>query len=437
MKTERNTKLYSQFPSRPGVYLLRNATGKVLYIGKAINLRRRVYQHFAELEKNKSDKQWIRNVKKVDFIESRFEAESLVLEAKLIKQYLPNYNISLKDDKRYLYVGITKEKYPRVKLLRRPEKEKLPLLDWYGPFPSAHALKEILRLLRRVFPYCSCKKRGQKPCFYYHLKLCPAPHLESLKGTSEVTKQHNKNIRNIRLFLNGKINFLIKDLTKQMQKAAKEEKFEQANGLKRQMQMIQNLLGRFKKTADETEPQRGIDAIRKILVRWSGIDPIIIERLEAYDVANLGPNLIVGSMVVFINGEPANHLYRQFKIITAKQDDPAALKQIILRRLTHQEWLYPQVILIDGGKAQVSAAYQALKEKKLAEKIGLLGLVKKKETIVVPLVDKGKIRGWKRLNYSPRNLALKLLQHARDEAHRFAQRYFHKLQRKTAFYHFK
>lgn len=428
-----NGKLYSHLPSNPGVYLFTDNQGQVLYIGKALNLRKRVKNYFVKKNQDLRVINFINKVKKIDFIVTSSEAESLLLEAKLIKQHLPRYNIALKDDKRFLYVGITQEKYPRLKLLRLPEKEVLPLLNWYGPFPSAYALKEVLRLLRRIFPYCSCKKRGKKPCFYYHLKLCPAPHLRSQD------KAYQSNIRNIHLFLSGRIDFLLKDLGKQMAQVAKDQKFEQAAVCKRQIQMIESLLKRFKKTADETDSQKALLALRKILVRYSSIDPIVIHRLEAYDIANLGSNLMVGSMAVFINGEPDFSKYRQFKITPPGpykqsqiiQGDPAALKQIIARRLNHPEWFYPQIILVDGGKGQVSIAFTALKDKNLEEKIGLLGLVKRKESIVIPLIDKGKIKGWKRLNYAASNPALKLLQHARDESHRFAQRYLHKLQRKA------
>ena len=440
---------YQNLPSQPGVYFFINKKGATLYIGKALNLRNRVKNYFVKKGGDPRVNKFINQVKRVDYIVTSSEIESLLLEARLIKEHQPKYNVRLKDDKRYLYVGITKEKWPRVWLLRQPEKEQQNLLDWFGPFPSASSLKEILRLLRRIFPYCSCKRRISKPCFYYYLKLCPAPHLSEkvhlagvLPHTSEVRENYKKTIKNIRLFLNGKIDFLVKDLTKQMQETAKQEKFEQAAKLKKQIQMMQNLLGKFKKTADETEAQKSLNSLRKILVRYSGIDPTVIHRLEAYDIANLGKKIIVGSMVAFLNGEPDTSLYRQFKIITSRQDDPASLRQIISRRFSHQEWLYPQVILVDGGKAQVSAAFAALKEKKLLGKIALLGLAKPPktppnslnsltDTILIPLTDKDKICGYKLLNYSSSNSALKLLQHARDESHRFAQRYFHKLQKKS------
>jgi len=210
-----NAKLYSHLPTTSGVYLFIDGNDRVLYIGKAINLKSRVRNHFT----TKSKPRLLAQIKKIKHIAVASEIESLLLEAKLIKEYLPKFNVRLKDGKRYLYVGITKEKYPRIKLLRRPEKTD-NLLDWFGPFPNSSSLKEVLRLLRRIFPYCSCKKRQDKPCFYYHLNLCPAPHIK------EKTVEYRQTIKKIRLFLNGQISLLVKDLTEQMEKASQKGKFE-------------------------------------------------------------------------------------------------------------------------------------------------------------------------------------------------------------------
>jgi excinuclease ABC subunit C len=149
-------------------------------------------------------------------------------------------------------------------------------------------------------------------------------------------------------------------------------------------------------------------------------------------VANLGEKIIVGAMAVFIDGEPSNSLYRQFKI-QGSWNDPQGLKEIIKRRLAHQEWIYPQVILVDGGKGQVSAAFEALREKDLVGQIGVLGLAKKEEKIFIPKISQNQIIGWKLLSYSPELPVLQLLQYARDEAHRFAQRYYKKLLKKVTF----
>ena len=422
MSKNKDLRLYQDLPNKPGVYLFKDKSGKVLYIGKAINLKNRVKNYYSEKNVNTRIKNLLTQTVKIDFVTTKTEIESLLLEARLIKQYRPKYNVRLKDDKRHLYVGISRQKYPAVLLIRQPEKET-KLLDWFGPFPTSQSIREVLRLLRRIFPFCACGKLP-KSCFYSHLNLCPGQDERLLSN-------YPQTIKSIRLFLNGQISPAVLDLRKRMEKSAKNLEFEQAGCYKRQIQMIENLLLGFKRFPDEAKPRKQLQALRKLLVRWQGIEPGTIHRLEAFDVANLGKKLIVGAMVVFNEGEPEKANYRLFKLKEPFLGDPEALKEILSRRLNHPEWIYPQLILVDGGKGQVSAAFKALKIKGLAKQIALIGLTKKQETIVIPKIKKGKISGWKLLSYAAGSGILQLLQFARDEAHRFAQRYYHTLYRKT------
>jgi len=415
---------YNSLPPSPGVYLFKDVGRQVIYVGKAINLNNRVKNHFTIKNSDSRHQQLISLVEKVDFQTVSLELEALLLEARLIKQYRPRFNVLLKDDKRYLYVGISKEKFPRIYLLRKPEIEE-NLLDWFGPYPTSSAIKEILRLLRRIFPYRTCPRLPGSPrsCLYYHLKLCPAPCL------GEVAT-YPQTIQKIRLFLNGEIKPLLNLLTKQMNEASKSLKFEEAQVAKKQIEMLQNLLQKRPKSADEEKSAKQIEQLKDLLIRYQGFDPFIIHKIEAFDIANLGKEITVGSMVAFVNGEPDSSLYRQFKIVGIFQNDVEAIKQIILRRLNHPEWVFSQVILVDGGKGQVSAAFSALKEKNLTGKIGLLGLAKQFETIVVPKIEKDKIISWKMLPLSPSSPFLQLLQAIRDESHRFAQRYYKNVHKK-------
>jgi excinuclease ABC subunit C len=417
-----NPKLYRNLPRLPGVYLFKDLDGYVLYVGKAINIRERVKNHFTGKEPNNRHQNLISLVAKIDFQVVPSELEALLLETRLIKQYRPKFNVLLKDDKRYLYVGITKDQYPQIKLVRQPEKET-NLSDWHGPFPSSYSLKEVLRFIRRIFPYRSCENLPKKPCLYSHIKLCPAPCVNPVAS-------YTQTIHKIKMLLNGEIKSLITLLTKQMTLAAKSTNFEEAEVFKRQVLMVQDLLTRRPKSADEERVEKQLTQLKDLFIRYQSFDPYLIHRLEAYDIANLGGEIIVGSMVAFTEGEPDPSQYRQFKILNQYQDDFEALKQILLRRLYHQEWIYPQVIVVDGGKGQVSALFEALKEKGLVGKIGLSGLAKELETIIIPKIYQSKITSWKSLNLSPNSPALQLLQHARDEAHRFAQRYYKKLHSK-------
>ena len=170
----------SNFPDQPGVYFFKDHSGQVLYVGKAVNLRKRIGDHLRQARFKSL---------KIDYLVTGSELESLLLEARLIKQYQPKYNVKLKDDKRYLCVGITKDDYPRIVLVRQPEKET-NLKTRFGPFPSAKGIAEILRLLRRIFPYCMDKKCApDKPCFYYRLRLCPGVGIVSRKDYCQNIKK--------------------------------------------------------------------------------------------------------------------------------------------------------------------------------------------------------------------------------------------------------
>jgi len=419
-----NSKPYQHLPMKAGVYLFRDESGNVLYIGKALNLKNRVKNYYRQKLLNNRITNLLNEAKKIDYILTESEIESLLLEARLIKQYQPKFNVRLKDDKRYLYVGITKEKYSAVRLIRQPEKTD-NLLAWFGPFPTAQSIREILRLIRRIFPFRSCRKLPKSPCLYYRLNLCPGMCIQAVED-------YPQTIYKIRLFLNGNISSLINRLTREMKKAAMNLKFEQANQVKQQIEKIQALLGQFKQIPEEEKPHQQLEQLRRMIVRYQEFDPFVIHRLEAYDVANLGEKIIVGAMVVFIDGEPDSSLYRQFKI-QGLWDDPGGIRQILKRRLAHKEWLYPQVILVDGGKAQLRAAFEALRDKNLVKQIPVVGLAKKEEKIFIPRVVKETIVGWKTIKYWSSSLVHQLLQQARDEAHRFAQRYYKKLLKKATF----
>lgn len=415
-----------KLPNAPGVYLFKDINNRILYVGKALNLQKRVKSYFDNKIKELRIKNLLNNVDKIDYEKVNTELEALLLEAKLIKGYRPKYNVILKDDKRYLYLGITKDVFPRVFLLRQPEKDA-HLLDWFGPFPSAGSLREVFRALRRIFPFRSCKRLPKRTCLYFELKLCsglcqyPRP------------KEYQKSINKIRNFMSGKIRFLLQSLKKEMGFSSKNLDFEKAQRLKIQIEAIENILGRFKKVPEAGEKKKQLDWIRKILIKFQGIEPLLIHRLEVYDVSNLGKKIIVGSMAVFIEGEPDKSEYRQFNIHTKTGGDAGALREIIGRRFKNRDWLFPQLILIDGGKSQISAVYEVLSENHLHLQIAILGLTKEKETLIIPVLDKNKIVGWKEIKKTSKTIGLPILQHARDESHRFAQRYYRKLSKKTLF----
>jgi len=426
---------YKTFPSKPGVYYFKNKTGQIIYIGKALSLRHRVANYFQKNIKDPKTKQLVSEIDKCEYLLADSEFDALLLEAKLIKEHRPKYNVLLKDDKRYLYIAISKENCPRIFVVRKVELEQ-NLLDWYGPFPSGGEARQVLKTIRHIFPYRTrCKVMSGKPCLDYQLNLCPGVCFKPVP-------EYKKIIFDIRQILSGKTNRLLKSLATNMQTAAKNLNFEEAQKLKRQLTALTNITQNWRHVpTDKIENSLAVANLRKILVKYQGIDPITVKKIEGYDISNLGKDIIVGGMVAFSDGVPDKAQYRKFKISLRinnkekrinlqKQNDPEGIKQIIFRRLNHPEWLYPQLILVDGGKGQVTAAQDALKMKKLSGQIALLGLAKRQETIVLPKIEDNQITKWKMLKLPKNSPALKLLQSIRDESHRFAQNYYKLLHRK-------
>ncbi len=406
-------------PKKPGVYLFRDKNRQIIYIGKALVLKNRVSSYFQQKHHDPKTQELVENIAEVEYVVVNSEFEALLLEARLIKQHEPKYNLAQKDSKSYLYIVISKEFPNRVFTARWTELNQ-PLSAWYGPFPSSADAKQILSTLRRIFPFRSCKTLPKSPCLYRHLGLCPGVCL-SVEG-------YAVSIRRLNLILSGKTQNLIASLKKEMKSFAKATDFEKAQILKKQINALKSLTeGGWQSVPKEKQDRsRAILGLRQLLVKYQGSDPMVLNKIEGYDVANLGSEVIVGSQVVFIDGEPDSSLYRQFnlKFNQLFQDDPLGIKNILQRRLKHPEWIYPQLILIDGGKTQVNAAFSALKEKGLLGQISLLGLTKENETIIVPRIEKERLVGWRQLHLSRRSPELQLLQAIRDEAHRFAQRYY-------------
>lgn len=424
-------------PKNPGVYLFKDKTGNVLYIGKSINLYERVLSHTkATFGKSQKFSQLTHGISYIPVI-SEFEA--LLLEAHLIKKHIPAFNTSAKDDKHPLYIKITKsEKYPRVLTSRK--EDNLPHKDiYFGPFPSTTTVKQVLKQIRKIFPYCNQKPQVKKACFYSHLGLCnPCPgeieKTESSKEKQALQKLYKKNNKQILMLLQGKTNTLQKKLQKEMQEAARKERFEKASSIRDQLQKLKIITQPYNKTKDYLEnPDLFFDkrkeektALYKIL-RPFFPNLTIPERIECLDVSHTGGQSATCSLVTFINGEPDKNFYRRFKIRSLKtKDDFAMLTETIKRRTKHfKDWGKPDLVLIDGGKGQVSAVKQALESENV--NIPVIGLAKRYEEVVIPQPFPTNFKIFK---LSRANPALHLLQRLRDEAHRFARAYHFKLRLK-------
>jgi len=378
----------NRLPKIPGVYAFKKGK-KLIYVGKAVNIKERVKNH----------QKLLKQTKQIGYIKTDSELEALILEASLIKKYKPKYNTSWKDDKNYFFLASTKERFPRIFITHQTKQKN----NYLGPFVDGSSLKKALAILRKVFPFRSCQTLPKKPCLWYQLKLCPAPCVLT-------TELCQKNSRNILKILRGGKSQVLNNLKREMKTASKKQDYEKAARLRDQrnyLERIMNNAGIFKNNGPTLE---------RILKTKKPIS-----RIEAYDVSNIQGKEATGSMVTFVGNRPDKNFYRRFKIkIQGKPNDTAMIREVITRRMKHKEWPCPDLIVIDGGKAQLNAAVKSknknIKAVSLAKKENKLFIEGRKKPILLKSLPKETF-----------NLMLRL----RDEAHRFAIAYHRKLRTKV------
>ena len=411
-------------PSFPGVYIFLDANGNILYVGKAINLKKRVSSYFAKKNLGEKTHILVSQIAKIRTIEVQSEIESLLLEANLIKKFLPKYNINLKDGKAYPLIKITvKDKYPKVLVARKIDD---PNSLYFGPFPNSGAMRIVLKTVRKIFPFQSVLNHQNKPCLYYHIGLCPCP---------EVFKDPNyqKTIKHIIKFLGGKTKNVIKDLEKERDLFSKDQEFEKASVVQKQIEAIKLITSKFyKPTVYELNPNlredirlEELNELQKYLEN-GGVKIHNLRRIECYDISNTSGKNATASMVVFKDGEKDSASYRKFRIrgsYNEKPNDFAMMEEVIERRLKHNEWETPGLIIVDGGKGQVSSALKALA--KMQRNIPLIGLAKREETIILP--------DFSEIKLPKDSKQLHLIMRLRDEAHRFAITYHKKIRGKQTY----
>lgn len=383
-----------KFSDTPGVYFMRDSRRKILYIGKASSLKRRVLSYFQRPQEDRIEKM-LGQVRSIETLKTDSVIEALLKENELIKKYQPKYNVKLKDDKTFLGIFITKEDWPKVMPARITE--KLPKGEFYGPFPETSAVRDALQVIRKIFPFrYSCEPNSGKACFEYHMGLCPGVCVGKL-----TKEEYQSTIRQIKLFLKGKKKQVIKNIEKEMKTAAKNLEFEKAAKLR-----------------DRIFSLKHIQDVALIQAEDMQVQDDIPKRIEAYDISNIGGQFAVGSMVVFTEGLIDKNQYRKFKIKTVKgANDIAMLKEVLSRRLNN-DWQKPDLIIIDGGRGQVNGVKDVLSNNKID--IPVIGIAK------CPKRDKDEIIKDKELNIDK-----KLLLRIRDEAHRFAISYYRLRHRKS------
>ncbi len=526
MKTIREQ--IKRLPQTFGVYLWQDAQGKVLYAGKARNLKKRIADYLKK-EALAPDKQILmQKAKKLDYIVCESEAETLILENNLIKKHKPPFNVVFKDDKNYLFIKIPQKPFPRIYTVRKilPDGAK-----YFGPYTSSSAVRQTLSSLQKIFPHRLCdldlsRQNYKKPCLYYHIKRCLGPCINKI-----TQKDYDKIINQTILFLQGKYKPLLKEWQRKMLKASKKQHYEEAAVFRNQIQNLEKIIEKqraltaqplnldvinfvqeknlcgvnlfvvregklldkknfllknpssnaleaqqaflenyyqttqdppkeialpfkllnekvlrllIKRKTKITIPKKGI---KKRLLSLAQINaqefltrqrfalkkeeksqeslakflklPKPPQRIEAYDISDIQGKAAAGSMIVFYKGEPVKNQYRKFRIKKyTSPNDPGMMEEVLERRLApprRKEWPLPHLIILDGGKGQLSAGMKVLKKYKLS--IPICALAKKKEEIYLPSKKES-------LLLARKSAALHLIQRMRDESHRFAKKYF-------------
>ncbi|MFQ3593728.1 MAG: excinuclease ABC subunit UvrC [Gemmataceae bacterium] len=418
------------FPTTPGVYLMKDEAGRVIYVGKAKSLRNRASSYFTkQAAEDHRTRDWVPSIADVDYIETESEVDALLLEARLIKDIQPRFNTELKDDKTFPYLQIrVREDYPRVEFTRKPRRRGVKL---YGPFTSARSLRQAIQVLQRIFQFRTCtldikdgddRWRWFRPCLLHSIRQCTAP------CNFRVSKEeYRRQIRALRMVLEGKKERLLREMQREMQTAAADLNFEKAARLRDDITALRKLAQRGEVDKHEQpevfpiDPRKGLIGLRKLL----GLKQTP-RTIEGVDIAHLQGESTVASLVRFIDGLPFKAGYRHFKIQSVQGvDDFASIREVVtrrFRRLDEKDELFPDILLIDGGKGQLNAALEAFAALDLTPPT-LLSLAKREEEIYRPGESEP-------IRLSRSTPALRLLQSVRDEAHRFAQRYHHTLRRK-------
>jgi len=446
-------------PKTPGSYQFRDASGKIIYVGKAVDLRSRVLSYWREATSHTPAKySMLKKVASIEWIEVESEIEALLLEANLIKKFQPEYNVVMRDDKRYSYIEVsTEDEYPRISITRNLDKKG----KYFGPFVSTEAVRETLKALRKIWPYRSCKNMPKKACLYYRLGKCQGA-CENYISKSE----YLKTIRQIILFLEGGKTALIKNYELRIKKLERQldsqttrqpEIDEQLIRLKYELKNINNVLDHSKVLSLADKYAGDVVELAKTL----GLARVP-NRIEGYDISNLQGTEAVGSMVVFKDGEPDKNEYRKFKIKDLDlEGDVWMLQEVIERRLKHfnyqssitnyelqllradgrpvvslsnegrgegkakkdkDVWENPDLIIVDGGKAQLGVLVRILKKNNLDIPVIAISKGEGLRSSIAP--DKIFFPGQKKpLELPLASPALHLIKRVRDEAHRFAIEY--------------
>src|SRR3990167_6944125 len=379
-----------------GVYIFKSKN-RPIYVGKSISVRARLLSHLENAKINAKEAKLLNETDKIEKLQTDSEFKALILESELIKIHHPKYNVRWKDDKSYLYIKITiKEKYPKV-LLSRKENDGKSL--YFGPFSSTRNVYELLRETRKIFPFCIQKKISKSPCFYTKIGLCdPCPNgIEQLNDGKEKELYRKKYKKEIKM----------RNLILRLESLAKRQKFD---------------------PSDTSSYNQGKDNLQELIKLLALYYPKLdsIHRIECYDISNLGQKKATASMVVFTKGEPDKSQYRKFRIKNMKSNSDFQMIEEVLERRFKNKWDIPDLLIVDGGKPQIRVMLRVLAE--IEKTIPVIGIAKNPDRLIVGNENLPTIRP------KIHNKGFNLVQHMRDEAHRFARKYHLQLRERGAFF---
>ncbi len=401
-------------PELPGVYIYKDSEGRVIYIGKAKNLKKRVRSYFTRYLDGKTQA-LVARIRDVKHILTSTEFQAQLLEAALVKEKQPQYNIDLKDDKSFPLVKISDEEFPSVTVCRQKEISRTKeAAFYYGPYQSAVLLRQALKVLRPIFGFRTCRVLPKKPCLYFRLNLCPGPCCGKISA-----KDYQMLIGNIGLFLDSRYDQLIDKLSRDMEQASRGRRYEKAAKLRDSINALSSI-GRSRRnfsSDDELEDLQKLLGLKKLPLR-----------IEGFDISNLSGKQATAAMVSFYKGVAEKNNYRRFRIRSVEAiDDYAMMREAVMRRysrLVRENKPLPDLILIDGGKQHLLAAQDELE--KLGLDIPITAIAKVEENVYI----KGKADPVQMTEDTP---ALNLIRRIRDEAHRFCRKYHLLLRKKKTF----
>jgi len=422
----------NKISSNSGVYLFKDKSGVILYIGKATSLKGRVKQYFSGTDvRGTRIFSMVEQISNIKTIETDSVLEALILESNLIKKYQPKYNIKERDDKSFSYIALVEDEFPRFEIFRKTELDKITNLKLqipnkfqnskskklqtknyklktvFGPYTSKKQMEVALGIIRKIFPFHSLKQKTEKGCLDFQIGRCPGPYSGAISK-----RDYAKNIRGIRMILEGKKKNLEKKLEKEMKELAKKHEFEKAGELRNKIFALNHINDVALISANSE--QRTMN--NKI-------------RIEAYDISNISGEFAVGSMVVFQNGEPDKKEYRKFKIKTVEgANDVGMMAEVLFRRFKN-DWKKPDLILLDGGKGHLNMAEKILKEFKLKIPMMAVAKGKSRKNLKFQISNSKSIQNskFKIQNFLHNKNVVKSIM---DEAHRFAISYHRKVRKK-------